>query len=153
MLKPRTGCSLSRRLHNLAAGQGATQHITDRISDTDMAFALAGPLAPSAPRAPEMRMVMSAAEAVPRKALWKPGEIAPDYLDGRLAGDAGFDPLCLVALASKPATDLLSAFPTKAQRSIIMSNLTPEQRRACVDKMRDAEIKHARLAMVSANRT
>ena len=33
-------------------------------------------------------MVMSAAEAVPRKALWKPGEIAPDYLDGRLAGDA-----------------------------------------------------------------
>lgn len=116
-----------------------------------MAFALAGPtLAPSAPRALDMRM---SAEAVPRQALWKPGEIAPDYLDGRLAGDAGFDPLCLVALAGKPVTDLISAFPTKAQRSIIMSNLTPEQRRACVDKMRDAEIKHARLAMVSANRT
>ena len=83
--------------------------------------------------------------------MWKPGEVAPEYLDGSLAGDAGFDPLCLVALANKPVTDLISgAWPTKAQRLIIMANMTQEEQLASVGKMREAEIKHARLAMLAA---
>lgn len=72
-------------------------------------------------------------------------------MDGSLAADAGFDPLCLVALANKPVTDLISgAWPTKAQRLIIMANMTPEEQLASVGKMREAEIKHARLAMLAA---
>ena len=114
-----------------------------------LAFALSAPVCAAASRVPTMRM--SAAEAAPRKALWKPGEIAPAYLDGSLPGDAGFDPECLVALANKPVIELISgAWPTKAQRSIIVANMTPGEQKAALDKMRDAEIKHARLAMLAA---
>ena len=114
-----------------------------------MAFSLIGAANPSLMRADAVRM--SAEATSPRQAMWKPGEVAPEYLDGSLAGDAGFDPLCLVALANKPVTDLISgAWPTKAQRLIIMANMTPEEQLASVGKMREAEIKHARLAMLAA---
>lgn len=84
-------------------------------------------------------------------ARWKPGEVAPAYLDGSLAGDAGFDPLALTALARKQPLDLLSgAWPSQAQREIIMANLSPEEQRAAVRWMREAELKHARLAMLAA---
>ena len=99
-------------------------------------------------RTTTMRM---AADSVPRKALWKPGEQAPAYLDGTLAGDAGFDPLILTALAKKSIPDLLSGgWPTQNQRAIIMANMSPEQQKTAVAWMRDAEIKHARLAMLAA---
>jgi len=35
------------------------------------------------------------ASVVMREALWRPGSIAPKHLDGKLAGDFGFDPLNL----------------------------------------------------------
>jgi len=54
----------------------------------------------------------------PIQAKWKPGEIAPDYLDGTFAGDVGFDPLGL-------GKDDIKA-------------------------MRDAEMKHGRIAMLAA---
>merc|ERR1719482_383588 len=93
-------------------------------------------------RAPAVRM---SADSVPRKALWKPGEVAPAHLTGELAGDAGFDPLLLTALAQKPVMDLITGgFPNKVQREIILANQTPEQRRSSVEWMREAEVKHAR---------
>lgn len=85
-----------------------------------------------------------------RKALWKPGEVAPQHLTGVLAGDAGFDPLLLTALAKKPLGDLLTGgFPNRNQREIIMANQTPEQQLAGLQWMRDSELKHARLAMLA----
>jgi len=103
--------------------------------------------ASSTTRAPIVRM---SAEA-PRAALWKPGEVAPQHLTGVLAGDAGFDPLLFTALANKPVQDLLTGgFPNMNQRKIILANQTPEQQLASVEWMRDAEIKHARLAMLAA---
>jgi len=102
--------------------------------------------ASSTTRAPIVRM---SAEA-PRAALWKPGEVAPQHLTGVLAGDAGFDPLLFTALANKPVQDLLTGgFPNMNQRKIILANQTPEQQLASVEWMRDAEIKHARLAMLA----
>merc|ERR1719424_144501 len=98
--------------------------------------------------APSVHM---AADSVARKALWKPDEVAPAYLDGSLAGDAGFDPLILTALAKKSIPDILSgAWPTQNQRQIIMSNMSPEEQKASVAWMREAELKHARLAMLAA---
>jgi len=85
-----------------------------------------------------------------RAALWKPGEVAPRHLSGVLPGDVGFDPLLLAALAEKPIGDLLTGgFPNLTQREIILANRTPEQQLASVQWMRDAELKHARLAMLA----
>ena len=104
--------------------------------------AIAGAV-PTLMRAPAACMAVEAA-AAPRTARWKPGEVAPTYLDGSMAGDAGFDPLCLVALAEKRIPDLLSGgWPSMTQRSIIVANMTPEQQQASLRKMREAEIKHA----------
>ena len=86
----------------------------------------------------------------PRAARWKPGEVAPAHLTGALAGDAGFDPLLLAALAQKPVQDLLTGgFPNMVQREIILANQSPQQQQASVEFMREAEIKHARLAMLA----
>ena len=99
-------------------------------------------------RAPVVRM---STESPARAALWKPGEVAPAHLTGEMAGDAGFDPLLLTALAQKPVMDLITGgFPNKVQREIILANQTPEQRRSSVEWMREAEVKHARLAMLAA---
>ena len=62
-------------------------------------LAITGAAASALMRAPAARM--SADASVSRKALWKPGEVAPAHLTGDLAGDAGFDPLLLTALAKK----------------------------------------------------
>ena len=99
-------------------------------------------------RAPGARM---SADTTPRPALWKPGEVSPAHLTGEMPGDVGFDPLLLTALAKKPVLDLVTGgFPNRVQREIIMANQTPEQQRASVAWMRDAELKHARLAMLAA---
>ena len=87
----------------------------------------------------------------PRAARWKPGATAPAHLTGVLAGDNGFDPLLLTALANKPVQDLITGgFPNMAQREIIMANQTPEQALKSLQWMREAEIKHARLATLAA---
>jgi hypothetical protein len=55
-----------------------------------------------AQRAPSPTMMAGKSqmyETTRRKAGWLPGSDAPTYLDGSLAGDVGFDPYCLVALA------------------------------------------------------
>lgn len=57
----------------------------------------------------------------PRQAQWFPLLLSPSYLDGSFAGDVGFDPLGLAS--NKPGL---------------------------IYWMRDAEIKHARLAMLAA---
>ena len=99
-------------------------------------------------RAPVVRM---STESPARAALWKPGEVAPAHLTGEMAGDAGFDPLLLTALAQKPVMDLITGgFPNKVQREIILANQTPEQRRSAIEWMREAEVRHARLAMLAA---
>jgi hypothetical protein len=98
-------------------------------------------------RAPVVQCVASGET---RKALWKPGEVSPAYLDGSLPGDAGFDPLCMAALAKMSLPDLLSIPKTTIERSAVMERMPYEQQRASVEWMREAEIKHARLAMLAA---
>ena len=46
------------------------------------------------------RVAGTRSHIVLREAAYKPGETAPYYLDGSMPGDAGCDPLCLVALAT-----------------------------------------------------
>ena len=65
-------------------------------------------------RAPVVHM---SATSAPRKAAWKPGEVAPAHLDGSFAGDAGFDPLLFTALAKKKPLDLVNGgWPSMNQR-------------------------------------
>ena len=55
-----------------------------------------------APRAPSPQMMAGNSQmykSIRRKAGWLPGSDAPMWLDGSLAGDVGFDPYCLVAMA------------------------------------------------------
>ena len=55
-----------------------------------------------AQRAPSPQMMAGKSqmyESTRRKAGWLPGSDAPMWLDGSLAGDVGFDPYCLVAMA------------------------------------------------------
>jgi len=84
-----------------------------------------------------------------RKASWLPGAVAPSYLDGSLPGDIGFDPMCLVALA--PVGTRSDSGPWADQelktRMVMMSDY---ERRRKVHWMREAEIKHSRLAMMAA---
>ncbi|KAL1508711.1 hypothetical protein AB1Y20_004806 [Prymnesium parvum] len=64
----------------------------------------------------------------------------PSYLDGTLAGDAGFDPLglCIKLLPSEGSSDLDPA------------GLSDYRLRSKVMWMREAEVKHSRLAMLAA---
>lgn len=80
-----------------------------------------------------------------RPARWKPQEVAPDYLDGTLAGDNGFDPLCLVALAKSPQDGPF----TVEERQAVMAKMDPAEAAAAVSLMREAELKHARMAMLA----
>jgi len=96
-----------------------------------------------------------------REAAWKPGETAPAYLDGSLSADAGCDPLCLAALvtpvgvteqptATGSFLDRVVPFPwSLEQREEIMANRSPEEQELTVEWMREAEVKHARLAMLA----
>lgn len=96
-----------------------------------------------------------------REAAWKPGETAPSYLDGSLPADAGCDPLCLVALATPvhvtPMRVINGGFLDRVaplpfglkQRQEVMAARTPEEQRLTLQWMREAELKHARLAMLA----
>lgn len=91
----------------------------------------------------------------------KPNEIAPDYLDGSLPGDSGCDPLALAALAvpvgvkyvSRPNGGVLDRVlpfaPTVEARKLDMSQRSPEEVKLTLNWMREAELKHARLAMLA----
>jgi len=101
-------------------------------------------------------------EASPRAATWKPGETAPAYLDGSLPADAGCDPLCLAALvtpvgveeqftATGSFLDKVVPFPWSLERrKEIMAARSADEQRLTVEWMREAEVKHARLAMLAA---
>ena len=76
-------------------------------------------------------------------------KFAPAYLDGTMPGDVGFDPLCLAALA-KPNPDILQAcLSSEARKERIEAMSAAEQQKGLV-WMREAELKHARLAMLAA---
>ena len=81
-------------------------------------------------------------------------KLSPPYLNGEFAGDVGFDPLCLVALAKPTKASggyAGGAVPkTATQRQEAMLAMHPDERRKNVMWMREAEIKHARLAMLAA---
>ncbi len=107
--------------------------------------------------------VASRAPAVSmRAATWKPGETAPAYLDGSMPADAGCDPLCLVALARPVGVvpkriinggflDRILPFPyTTKGREKLMASRTADEQQQTVAFMREAEIKHCRLAMLAA---
>jgi len=91
----------------------------------------------------------SAAVPKPMPAGWLPGASAPSYLDGKLPGDVGFDPLCLVALAPT-GTAIDGSDWKRMERKTLMVMATPYEQQRKVRWMREAEIKHARLAMVAA---
>ena len=96
-----------------------------------------------------------------REAAFKPGATAPSYLDGTFAADAGCDPLCLAALATpvsvvpftRTGASMLDRYLPFAwsveQREEIMAARTPKEQKATIAWMREAEIKHARLAMLA----
>ena len=91
---------------------------------------------------------------------YKPGAVAPAYLDGSMPGDAGCDPLCLVALGRPVGIERtpiglevltsLAKGPWKiSEREALFASRTPEEQKLTIEWMREAEIKHARLAMLA----
>jgi len=107
----------------------------------------------AAARAPSRagRLRASAKEAGPRPAGWFPGAFAPSYLDGSLPGDVGFDPLALAALArTGTASDRPGNPWGGVERRTQMLMMSPYERQRKINWMREAEIKHARLAMLAA---
>jgi len=91
---------------------------------------------------------------------WMPGPLkgqfveqyvsaAPTYLDGSMAGDVGFDPWGLVALAAPTAaTDKFAR--SSSDRDAKMLSMPREEQREALEWMRESELKHARLAMLAA---
>jgi len=74
----------------------------------------------------------------------------PSYLDGKTyPGDVGFDPWALVALADQKP-DQLQGLIWAEDRKARLEAMTPEQRAKSLAWMREAELKHARLAMLAA---
>lgn len=73
----------------------------------------------------------------------------PTYLDGTMQGDNGFDPWALVALAN-PTTDSLPGLLWAKDRKARLDAMSPEELKVSVAWMREAELKHARLAMLAA---
>ena len=74
---------------------------------------------------------------------------SPPYLDKTLPGDVGFDPLCLVALANPkdPSAVIQGPWSATARQTKFVA-MSPEDQQSAVAWMREAEVKHARLAMV-----
>jgi len=86
-----------------------------------------------------------------RAAGWIPGGQAPSYLDGSMPGDVGFDPYCLVALApTGTAADESPWARAGVDRKTQMLMMSEYEQSRKVAWMREAEIKHARLAMMAA---
>ena len=86
-----------------------------------------------------------------RHASWKPGALAPDYLDGNLAADEGCDVLCLTPLARKAPLDALKGLvllDTEA-REKMAADMSEDTLRESLRWMREAELKHARLSMLA----
>lgn len=81
-------------------------------------------------------------------------KLVPPYLNGELPGDNGFDPLCLVALArpTKATGGYVdnSVPKTVTERKERLAAMHPDDQRKNLVWMREAEIKHARLAMLAA---
>lgn len=75
--------------------------------------------------------------------------VAPSYLDGSMQGDNGFDPWALVALADQKP-DALVALTRGQDRKARLEALSPEAQAKSLAWMREAELKHARLAMLAA---
>ena len=85
-----------------------------------------------------------------RKAGWFPGGVAPSYLDGSLPGDVGFDPYNVVALARTGTVGAASSPWAKQDRKFQMQMMSKYEAKRKVAWMREAEIKHGRLAMLAA---
>ena len=118
---------------------------------------------------------MDVSMRTPGKNAWNPNGVdvpfavpeyvkdTPAYLDGSLVGDAGFDPLCLAAyswpafqekgmgLFGERKPGLLLSLPdfSSAQRKKCFDELTFEEQKQSVMWLREAELKHARLAMLA----
>lgn len=81
---------------------------------------------------------------------------SPSYLTGSLTGDIGFDPLCITAFADPPTDSpdkflaWLKELSTAEARNKKMLAMTAEEQAETVMWMRNAELKHARLAMLAA---
>ena len=125
------------------------------------------PLAPAVP----LPRVAAAPRMVQSQKLESPipGVARPEYLDGTLAGDAGLDPLRLVERYSEgvkvtvPAMNTVKREPTDAGftslksvteynlygKEIVLGPNTKDTQRSLM-WYREAEIKHARLAMLAA---
>ena len=84
-----------------------------------------------------------------REAQWIPNGVAPPHLDGYLVGDVGFDPLSLAALARTPRSSSERPWEVTDRKTQLLMASEGERRRR-VMWMREAEIKHARLAMLAA---
>ena len=110
-----------------------------------------------------------------RPAQWNPNGVdvplavpeyvktSPDYLDGSLIGDAGFDPLCMAAyswpalmekgmgLFGENTPGLILNLPdlSSEQRKKAFDSLSAEEQKQSVLWMREAELKHGRLAMLA----
>ena len=108
-------------------------------------------------RSRTLMMTSEAPEFPPaREAGWNPMKLpipfsafadkVPPYLDGRTyAGDVGFDPLCLVALANPSNAAVLAS-----DRSARLDAMSQDEQQYALAWMREAELKHARLAMMAA---
>ena len=76
---------------------------------------------------------------------------APHYLDETLVADAAFDPLCLVPFAHPYAPSAeWSAMVSVYDRMEVVKALPAEQVRMSLSWMREAEVKHGRIAMAAA---
>jgi len=105
----------------------------------------APPLVPQRTVAP--RMAVESSEKLQSPIPWMP---RPDYLDGSLAGDVGLDPLGFVTKYSEGVkfSLLVNEFDAKETEFIFGPN-TQDPKRSLM-WMREAEIKHCRLAMLAA---
>ena len=116
-------------------------------------------------QAPEVAWFPSnAAELAPPVFQWrpylkvlgvKPGDDAPAHLDGSMAGDVGFDPLCLTALAQPEVGPALlwqrgPMWTSSYYRATKLKEMSAEDQETSLNWMREAEVKHARLAMLAA---
>jgi len=74
---------------------------------------------------------------------------APTYLDGSMPGDKGFDPWGLIALA-RPNLDMDKTSRTGEARDATIASMSAEEQESALAWMRNAEVKHARLAMLAS---